>query len=174
MQQHGFTVDDIARIVVGISRVVERQTGFAYRQSTILNAQMSIRYDVAVALLDGNALIAQFTPERIADPRLNALIELVEVEVDPDMDAVYPQLYAGIVTIHLKDGRTLRKRVDHSRGMPENQMSAAELDAKFLSLVGVAVGAAEAERLLPEIRGAFALPDLAPLARRLGALALVH
>jgi len=172
MKEYGFTVDDIARIVVGISRVVERQTGFPYRQSTVLNAQMSIRYDVAVALLDGNALIAQFTPERIADPRLNALIDLVEVEVDADMDAVYPRLYAGIVTIHLKDGRALRKRVDHSRGMPENQMSAAELDAKFLSLVGVAVGAAEAERLLPEVRNAFSLPDLTPFARRLGALTI--
>jgi len=171
-QDHGFAVDDIARIVVGISRVVERQTGFPYRQSTILNAQMSIRYDVAVALLDGNALIAQFTPERIADPRLNALIGLVDVEVDPDMDAVYPRLYAGIVTIHLKDGRSFRRRVDHSRGMPENRMSSAEIDAKFLSLVGVACGAPEAERLLPEARTAFALPDLAPFARRLGALTI--
>jgi 2-methylcitrate dehydratase PrpD len=172
-REHGFAIADIDRIVVGISRVVERQTGFPYRKSTVLNAQMSIRYDVAVALLDGNALIDQFTPERMADPQLNRLIELVDVEVDADMDAVYPRLYAGIVTIHLKDGRALRRRVDHSRGMPENRMSSEEIDAKFLSLVGTAIGESAAASLLPEVRGAFTLPDLAPFAKRLGALKIV-
>jgi 2-methylcitrate dehydratase PrpD len=88
------------------------------------------------------------------------------------MDAVYPRLYAGIVTIHLKDGRALRLRVDHSRGMPENRMSSKEIDDKFLSLVGVAIGDSEAARLLPEVRSAFSLPDMAPFAQRLGALAL--
>ena len=170
--EHGFGVGDIERVVVGVSRVVERQTGFPYRPSTVLNAQMSIRYDVAVALLDGHALIAQFTPERMADPELNSLIARVEVEVDAEMDAVYPALYAGIVTIHLNDGRALRCRIDHSKGMPENRMSSGELDAKFLSLGGAAVGDAAAERLLPILRGVFDLPSLAPLARQLGQLTI--
>lgn len=172
MREAGFAAGDVERVVVGISRVVERQTGFPYRPSTVLNAQMSIRYDVAVALLDGGALLPQFTPERIADPALNALIARVEVEVDPEMDAVYPARYAGIVAIHLRDGRALRRRVDTSKGMPENRMSGAEIDAKFLSLAGAAVGAREAEALLPEVAAAFDSPDLAPLARRLGALTL--
>ncbi len=171
-RQYGFEIADIDRIVVGISRVVERQTGFPYRKSTVLNAQMSIRYDVAVALIDGNALIDQFTPARIADPALNKLIDLVEVEVDADMDAVYPKLYAGIVTIHLKNGKSHRLRVDHSRGMPENRMTSQEIDDKFLSLVGVAIGESEAAKLLPEVRSAFSLSDMAPFARRLGALKL--
>lgn len=170
--EHGFTVDDVDRVVVGISRVVERQTGFPYRQSTVLNAQMSIRYNVAVAMLDGNALIGQFTPARLADARVNELIARVDVEVDADMDAVYPGLYAGIVTIQLNDGRSFRRRVDHSKGMPENRMSSGEIDAKFLSLAGAAIGDAEAKRLLPQVRSAFELPNLAPLARTIGRYAI--
>ncbi len=100
-------------MTIGISRVVERQTGFPYTPSTVLNAQMSIRQNVAVALLDSAALIEQFTPQRIADPVLHELISRVDVEVDLDMDAVYPERYAGIVTIELRDGTRLRKRLDY-------------------------------------------------------------
>ena len=42
----------VRRVVAGISRVVERQTGFKYHPSTVLNAQMSLRYNVAIALVD--------------------------------------------------------------------------------------------------------------------------
>ncbi len=41
------------------------------------------------------------------------------VEVDPEMDAIYPGRYAGILRVLLRDGRQFSKRVDYSRGMPE-------------------------------------------------------
>ena len=72
-RENGLKVEDIARITVGIARVVELQTGFAYRRSSVLNAQMSIRYNVAVALMDDAALLDQFTEARLADPALEAL-----------------------------------------------------------------------------------------------------
>ena len=118
-------------------------------------------------------MLPQFTAERVADPALNAFIARVDVEVDPEMDAVYPARYAGIVTIHLKDGRTLRKRVDFSKGMPENRMSGDEVEAKFLSLAAAAVGEREAAALLPALNDAFDAPNLAPLMRRIGQLKLI-
>jgi 2-methylcitrate dehydratase PrpD len=173
MAEHHFTAADVRSVMVGISRVVERQTGFSYTASTVLNAQMSIRYDVAVALLDSAALIEQFTPQRVADPVLNELISRIEVEVDPEMDAVYPERYAGIVTINLHDGRRLRKRVDYSKGMPENRMSPAELNAKFRSLATASVGADAAEELLVDLDKIFDVTSNAAFMRRLGGV-VVH
>ncbi len=170
--EHRFTAADVRSLTIGISRVVERQTGFPYTPSTVLNAQMSIRYDVAVALLDRAALIEQFTPERIADPVLNDLIARIDVEVDPEMDAVYPERYAGVVTIELRDGRRVRKRVDYSKGMPENRMSPAELDTKFRSLATASVGAEAAEELLVHLAGIFDVASNAALIRRLGSVAV--
>src|SRR5690606_27366582 len=111
---------------------------------TALNAQMSIRYNVAVAIIDGHALIEQFTDERIADPTVCALVDKIDVEIDAEMDAVYPALYAGIATIKLTDGRVLRRRVDHSLGMPENRMSQDQIMQKFRSLASAAAGEAGA------------------------------
>ena len=168
MAEHQFTATDVRSVTVGISRVVERQTGFPYTASTVLNAQMSIRYNVAVALLDTAALIEQFTPQRVADPVLNELISRIDVEVDPEMDAVYPEKYAGIVTIELRDGRRVRKRVDYSKGMPENRMSPAELNAKFGSLAAASVGADAAAELLADLNKIFDVASNTGLMRRLG------
>jgi len=166
--EHGFTAADVRSVTVGVSRVVERQTGFPYTPSTVLNAQMSIRHNVAVALIDSAALIEQFTPARMNDPLLNDLIARVNVAVDPDIDAVYPEKYAGIVTIDLWDGTRVSRRVDHSKGMPENRMTAAELAQKFMSLATASVGADSGDELLAHLRGVFDSSDNAALMRLLG------
>ena len=170
--EYGFTAADVAEIIIGVSHVVDRQTGFAYAPSTVLNAQMSIRHNVAVALLDSAVLIEQFTPQRIADPVLNALIARVQVEIDAEMDAVYPEKYAGVVTIVLRDGRRLRQRIDYAKGTPENRMSPAELAAKFRSLAAASVGAEAGEALLQQLAGIFAAPDTTALMQSLGGLSL--
>jgi 2-methylcitrate dehydratase PrpD len=172
MAEHQFTAADVRSVTVGISRVVERQTGFPYTASTVLNAQMSIRYNVAVALLDSGALIEQFTPQRVADPVLNELISRINVEVDPEMDAVYPERYAGIVTIELRDGRRVRRRVDYSKGMPENRMSPAELNAKFRSLATASVGVEATEELLVDLGNIFNFASNVAFMRRLGSVAI--
>jgi 2-methylcitrate dehydratase PrpD len=172
MAEHGFRAAQVSRVIVGISRVVERQTGFVYRPTTVLNAQMSLRFNVAVALVDGQALIAQFTEARVKDPVVCDLAARVEVEIDPEMDAIYPGRYAGIVTILLDDGRRFRRRVDDPKGMPENRMTAEDLDAKFLSLAEPAVGKDAAAEVLDAATALFESPNIAAFAHQLGALRL--
>jgi 2-methylcitrate dehydratase PrpD len=133
---------------------------------------MSLRFNVAVALVDGQALIEQFTEARITDPTVCNLASRVEVEVDPAMDAIYPGRYAGIVTIVLDDGRQFRRRVDDPKGMPENRMTAGDLDAKFLSLAGPAVGKDAAAEILEAATVLFEAPNVARFAHDLGALRL--
>ena len=172
MKEYQFGARDVARVRVAISRVVEKQTGFPYRQSTVLNAQMSIRYNVAVALLDGTALVEQFNPERIAAADVNELTSRVDVEVTPEMDAVYPERYACVVTIRLRDGSEVRKRVDFSQGMPENKISAEGLQQKFYSLTATAVGQEAGTRLSASLTGIFECDGIAAVSRALGALRL--
>lgn len=171
MHEHGFTAGQVEHVTVGVSRVVERQTGFRYQPSTVLNAQMSLRYDVAVALVDDAALVQQFTTDRIADPAVTDLASRVDVEIDPEMDAIYPGRYAGVVTVTLTDGRRLRKRVDYSKGMPENPMSREDIHVKYRSLAAAAVGARAAEILLARLMGIFDAHDVAQIGRLMGSIA---
>src|SRR5262245_59415950 len=60
------------RVKVGMARVVDVQCGFPYEPSTALNAQMSLRYIVAAALMEGEVLPPQFSDDKLADPALTA------------------------------------------------------------------------------------------------------
>jgi 2-methylcitrate dehydratase PrpD len=174
MAEHGFHAAQVRTVIVGVSRVVERQTGFPYRSTTVLNAQMSLRFNVAVALVDRAALMEQFTEARVKDPAVCDLASRVEVEVDPEMDAIYPGRYAGIVTIVLDDGRRFRKRVDDPRGMPENRMTTGDLEAKFLSLAEPAVGKHAAADTLEAATALFGVSSIDGFTRNLGALTLLE
>ena len=89
---------DVARPVrVGTSRVVHLQCGFDYTPGTALNAQMSLRYTVAAALLDGQVLPPQFDDARLADPVLVDLAARLELVPDPALDGLYPAHFAGWV-----------------------------------------------------------------------------
>ena len=163
-REHGLRPGDIARIVAGVAGVVETQTGFEYRADSVLNAQMSLRYNIAVALCDGQAYLEQFTPQRIVEPEVVALARRVEIEIDPQIDRAYPEIYGGKVTLVTRDGRTLSRQVDYSRGMPENPMSHEEIERKYLSLAAAAVGAEHAGRVLQAANALFDGASAVPLA----------
>jgi 2-methylcitrate dehydratase PrpD len=167
VREHHIAVDDIDRIVAGIPSVVNTQTGFDYRADSVLNAQMSLRYNIAVALMDGQAYLEQFTPERIVEPRVVALSRRVDIEIDPDIDRAYPAIYGGRVSLALRDGRTMTRRVDYSLGMPENPMPRAQIERKYLSLASAAVGDEAARRILALANGLFDASGAAPLAQAL-------
>lgn len=171
--QEGVAVSAIERIVAGIADVVRTQTGFAYRADSVLNAQMSLQYNVAVALHDRQAYLEQFTPQRIVDPAVFETARRVEIEVDPEIDLAYPEVYGGRLTLILKNGRQLSKRIDYSRGMPENPMSEEEIERKFSSLATAAVGRPGAEEILRATRDLFEAPSAKPLADLLAAARLV-
>lgn len=154
-REHGIKLDDIARIVAGIPSVVQTQTGFPYQADSVLNAQMSLQYNVAVALLDGQAYLPQFAPERIVEPTVVELAKRVEIVVDDDLDALYPAIYGGRITLILKSGEQHSLRVDYSKGMPENQMSSDDIAEKFMSLARAVTDDATAVHLLSSARLAF-------------------
>ncbi len=163
MREHRLGIDDIERVVAGIPSVVQTQTGFDYQADSVLNAQMSLRYNIAVAMCDGQAYLEQFTPQRIVEPRTVALAQRIEIEIDRDIDSAYPEIYGGRLTVVTRGGQTLSRQVDYSRGMPENPMTHEEIERKFMSLAGVAVGQARAAKILLLANNVFAADSVAPL-----------
>lgn len=172
--QERVDIADVERIIAGIADVVRTQTGFAYRADSVLNAQMSLQYNVAVALHDRQAYLEQFTPQRVVDPAVCETASRVEIEVDPEIDRAYPEVYGGRLTLVLKNGRRLSKRVDYSRGMPENPMSGEEIERKFRSLAAAAVGRPSTDQILVSARELFEASSAMPLADLLTAARLVR
>ena len=58
---------------------------------------------------------------------------------------------AGI-EVKLKDGRTLKEIVPYSKGLPENPMSAAEVEEKFRSLVDPIVPEGRSQQIIDAVK----------------------
>jgi 2-methylcitrate dehydratase PrpD len=118
------------RVRVGLSKVVDVQCGFVYAPSSALNAQMSLRYVVAAALIDGQVLPPQFTPQKISDPELVALASRLELVHDPELDRLYPQHFAGWVAAEV-NGEWIRVQVNDPSGSPASPLDAEGIVGKF-------------------------------------------
>lgn len=121
------------------------------RPRTPYQAKFSIAYCVAVALLDGRTGLDQFTPERMADPAIAALLEHTQVTVAGDLTRKYPAAWPARLTLTLSNGETLRGESDYPRGNPENPVSTAELEEKFRALVAPRFGTEAAERAIEAV-----------------------
>jgi 2-methylcitrate dehydratase PrpD len=106
-----------------------------------LESKFCYYHSVAAALIDGQALPAQFTDERAADPAIESLRNRIDFDEDPSLPR-----RAVRVTLELNDGRIYTERVDHPTGTPGNPMSDAMVREKFHGLATKVLGAEKAEK----------------------------
>jgi 2-methylcitrate dehydratase len=111
-------------------------------------ADHSLPYIVAVALADGEVTMNQFEHARFTDAKLLDLVQRVKVERHSELSAKYPGSVGNIVTVRLRDGRTLTERVDDPRGHAKNPLSDAELETKFLALANSILDRDQVETVL--------------------------
>jgi 2-methylcitrate dehydratase PrpD len=166
-EKHRFSPSEVERIRVKTAEGVKLQCGFEYRAMSAVQAQMSLQYIVAVSLLDGQALLGQFSEARIAEPQVMALAARVEIVTDPEMDKLYPRLYANKVEILLKSGRRFEMRVDSAKGSTESPMNFQEIAGKFRSLAGPVIAADRLDALIEMVEGMERLDDIRKLTRLL-------
>jgi 2-methylcitrate dehydratase PrpD len=152
-KKHPFQPADIERVLVKTAKGVQVQCGFEYQAKGVVQAQMSLQYIVAVVLLEGAALLEQFSESKIADPKVVDLAKHVEIVVDPDIDKLYPERFPNRVEIILKNGLRIETRIDFPKGSVEHPMSFDEVAAKFRSLASYAVLPAQAENIIEAVGG---------------------
>jgi 2-methylcitrate dehydratase PrpD len=100
-------------------------------ESSFVSAQFSLPYVVAVCLTDEELGPAQLREDRISDAAVLELSEKVNVEVDPELAAAYPETTPSRVQVRLKSGETLAKQVDIPKGDPRDAMTADDLAEKL-------------------------------------------
>jgi 2-methylcitrate dehydratase PrpD len=94
-----------------------------------LQGKFSLHYCLAAALVDGQVNLATFTDEKIADPRILALIPRISMEVDERLR--HNSEFATRVTVTTQDGRTFEREVMLAQGKPDRWMNSAQLKRKF-------------------------------------------
>ncbi|MFC7540666.1 hypothetical protein ACFQU2_15975 [Siccirubricoccus deserti] len=97
------------------------------RPQTGLAGKFSLQYAVAAALADGGVGLPAFEDAAVQRPAIQAFLPMVTKR--EGSGALNPR-YAEI-TVRLKDGRSLHRRVEALRGGPSLPLTDAELAAKL-------------------------------------------
>ena len=141
-KQPGFDVKKIKSIHF------ERHSDWAlYHQNkaprTYHEAQVSLPFSVAVAFIEGQALLKQYSNRNIKNLLVKAISNAHTITVNDKL----PRGVSCKMTLRQTDGKTFMSQIDYPKGSIQNPMSDAELLAKFTSLASPVIGAPRAKLL---------------------------
>jgi 2-methylcitrate dehydratase len=133
------------------------------------DADHSLPYLLAVALIDGDVQPAQLNPERIAKPDVQSLLLKVTVRPDKSFTALYPAQFPSRVTVRLKSGQSFSHEVFDYPGFSTRPFTWEEISAKFDKLVTSRVGAQLSRDIKDAVRSleTIEVSDLTKLLREL-------
>jgi aconitate decarboxylase len=128
--------DQIEQIDIDMPAAAYGHGGWqAVRPLEPIGAQMNVAYAVAVALLDGDVLIDQFSEKRINSDDVWNIIDRTKTHHEKAYDELpVNERLTTRVRVTLKDGSTRDKTVAHPRGTGERVLTNADIVAKYRSL----------------------------------------
>ena len=114
-------------------------------------AKFSLQYTVAHAMVHGSVRLNAFSPERMMDAEVRALMQKIECVADPELSKGYPGQRAAHVEIETVDGRKFTHFQPTRKGDPEMPLTDDELNDKFLELAAPVLGDPAARALLEQL-----------------------
>jgi len=117
---------------------------------TPAEARFSLKYVVATGLTHGSVRLAAFEKVRIEDPATRALMQRIQVSLDPQLDAAFPAQRAARVAIRARGRR--EEHLQPTRiGDPDAPLSDAQLEDKYRELAVPVIGADRAKEELARL-----------------------
>ena len=96
-----------------------------------VQAQFSLPYTVATAIVRGKVSFDEFSPEALTNSSIREVMKKIEVAHNPELDPFFPKSWPARVKIQTTDGKELENRVDYPKGDIENPLTWDELVARF-------------------------------------------
>jgi 2-methylcitrate dehydratase PrpD len=138
MEEYGLDSDAVERVEVTVPPYTYKLVGHPFQvgANPKVNAQFSIRYCVANALLRKSSRLDHFEESSIREPGVRELAKKVEVISDPAMEIRgHTPLDMRVLT---KGGKEYVKKIDIAPGFPGNPLTQKEHVQRFQDCIGFA------------------------------------
>jgi 2-methylcitrate dehydratase PrpD len=140
VKENDLRPNQIARVKLGLLRagfpLIAEPMERKYRPQSIVDAQFSMPFGAAVAIIYRRAGLEEFQLSKIGMDEVKRMMRLVECIVDPELDKTFPQQWCATAEISTKDGKRYFAKIEYPRGDPENPLSWQEVIEKFHDLSG--------------------------------------
>jgi len=140
VREHAIQPEQVCKIEVAVLEagwaIIAEPRDQKYNPESVVDAQFSMPFGAAVAVIRGAAGLDQFTLEQVRSARFREMMRKVVLVKDARLEETFPREWPARVTIRLQDGQEYEKFIRFPKGDPENPLSWDEMAAKFRSLAG--------------------------------------
>jgi 2-methylcitrate dehydratase PrpD len=137
-KEHDLRPQDVERVTIGMLEtgipVICEPAERKCQPLSVVDAQFSLPFGVAVALVKRRAGLDEFALPMLHDPWVRKLMPKVEYVRDAELERNYPREWPAWARVTLTNGRTVSAYVQFPKGDPENPLSWDELLDKYRAL----------------------------------------
>jgi len=134
VSQHNIKPEQVDKIVVFVGQntqsMVCEPLELKQRPQVAVDAQFSLPYTIARAVVQRKVCLDDFTREAISEEKVLQIAQRVEPRVMPELTLQQP-MEPVIVQIETMDGKVYSKRVDFAKGNPKKPLTVDDLVEKF-------------------------------------------
>lgn len=160
--------DDVKKITLGILQagysIIASPMDSKRNPKTVYDAQFSMPFGAAVAILFEKATLDEFTQEKLNSQKIKSLMEKVYCVKNPELDKVYPKHWPATAEIKTKDGKVFSTQLEYPKGDPENPLTWDELIEKFNGLASTIYSETRREKMIEQVKNIDNIENLKPWA----------
>lgn len=147
---------DIEKVTISILKagtaIVAEPRQSKLNPCNIVDAQFSMPFGAAVAIIYGKAFIDQYCMENIASPRVRDLMRRIVCIENPEIEKDFPRKWPAEVEITTHDGCTYKTKLQYPKGDPENPLSWEEIIDKFNNLTASVLNEEKRTAIVERVR----------------------
>jgi 2-methylcitrate dehydratase PrpD len=121
-----------------------------------------LEFCVAVALIEGEASLKQFSDKKVKDSAVRELIQKIRYVHPPEMGSDLGDL-RGELVVKLQNGQVFSRRVDEAKGDPRNPLTMEEIKKKYRDCVHSSLSSGDTEWSLDMISNLESINDIVEL-----------
>ena len=156
MNKNKLQASDIETVTIGILKtgmpLVAKPEEEKRNPKSVVDAQFSMPFGAAVAVLYGRASLDEYTEEKVAAPEIKDMMRKIVCVEDPHLEKDFPRKWRASVKITAKDGQEFSTEIEYPKGDPENPLSWEELISKFKGLAGSVYSEERLDQIVTELR----------------------
>jgi 2-methylcitrate dehydratase PrpD len=139
MRENRLQPSDVEKATIGILSagfpLIAEPMHLKQNPKSVVDAQFSMPFGAAVAILYGKAALDEYTLDNIQSNRVIALMQKISCVKDKRLDEQFPKKWPAWASVLTTKGQTHTAAVDYPKGDPENPLTWNELIEKFNGLV---------------------------------------
>lgn len=172
MKDNDLSAEDVDEIIIGMLEVsypiVVEPAELKYNPKNVVDAQFSMPFAAAVAVLFGKASPEEYSDKVILSNQVKTMMKKVKCIKDKELERLFPRQWPASVVIKTMDGEKYDLFIEYPKGDPENPLTWAELIEKFNDNTKMIFNSLRQEEILSAVKSLHQSKSFEVLCKLLG------